>query len=84
MEKYFDKVNHDRLLEVLNVYCDQATIELIRKLLKIGYVDIHHLADRANYNIESILQGSLISAILSNIYLHVFDEFIVKKLLFCL
>ena len=72
LEKYFDKVNHDRLLEVLSVYCDQATIEFIRKLLKISYVDIHNLADKANYNTKVILQDSPHIFNLSNIFIYMF------------
>jgi len=53
----------------------------MHKLLKISYVDIHNLADRANYTTKGIPQGSLITPILSNIYLHAFYEYIVKKLL---
>ena len=56
-------------------------MERIRKFLKICCIYIHNLADRVNYNIKNTLQGSLISLILSNIYLHAFDEYIVKELL---
>ena len=55
LEKYFDKGNHDWLLEVFNVIVDQAIIELLCKFLKIGYVDIYNLAYRANYNTEGTL-----------------------------
>ena len=52
IEKCFDKINHEILLDLVGKYCDQPTKELIRKLLKVGYVDLHNLADRSNYNVE--------------------------------
>ena len=66
---------------ILRDHCDKASIELINKLLKVGYVDIHNLSDRSEYNKNGIPQGSLISPILSNIYLHALDEYIVKELI---
>ena len=81
IEKCFDKINHVILLRKLENYCDQSTLELIRKLLKVGYVDIHNLADRQEYNVEGIPQGSLISPIFCNIFLHELDEYIVQELL---
>lgn len=81
IKKCFDKINHEILLGLLNRYCDQPTIELIRKLLKVGYVDVHNLANRNNYNYEGTPQGSLISPILCNIFLHELDSYIVKELL---
>ena len=71
----------------MSSYCDQSTIELFRKLLKAGYADIHNLNDRANYqkiikdNKIDVFQGSLISFILRNLYLHKLDSFIIKELM---
>lgn len=81
IEKYFDRINHEYLLEKLEAYCDQSTIELIRKLLKVGYVDIHNLNDRSEYKIEGIQQGSLISPILSNLYLNELDVYVKEQLI---
>lgn len=81
IEKCFDKINHDILLTKLKTYCDQPTLELIRKLLKVGYVDIHNLTDRQKYNFEGVPQGSLISPIFCNIFLHEFDEYVISELL---
>jgi group II intron reverse transcriptase/maturase len=81
IEKCFDKINHKLLLETLKEYCDQPTLELIRKLLKVGYVDIHNLSDRSEYNTIGTPQGSLISPILCNIFLHELDVYITSELL---
>jgi retron-type reverse transcriptase len=57
-------------------HCDQATIELIRKLLKVGYVDISNLSNMVERNANGTPQGSLISPILANFYLNELDEYI--------
>jgi group II intron reverse transcriptase/maturase len=77
----FDTIHHEILLEKLSSLTDQATVELIRKLIKVGYVDIHNLNDRTAYSVEGLPQGSLISPILTNIYLHDFDVFVQEKLI---
>ena len=81
--KYFDRVQHKKLLSLLEEYCDQATLELINKMLKAGYVDIHNLNDRSRYTQtnEGVPQGSLISPILSNLYLHQLDRFLQEELI---
>lgn len=81
IEKYFDKIHHDKLIEKLSPYCDQTTLELIRKLIKVGYIDPHNQNDRSLYAKEGVPQGSLLSPILSNLYLHAFDKFVESKLL---
>lgn len=81
VEKCFDSINHEILLKKLSTYCDQSTLELIRKLLKVGYVDVHNLNDRSDYNIKGTPQGSLISPIMNNIYLHELDEYVSKEII---
>lgn len=81
IQKGFDRVNHDILLEKLNKYCDQPTLELIRKLLKVGYIDVHSLNDRSEYSVIGTPQGSLISPIMTNILLHELDKYVVEELL---
>jgi group II intron reverse transcriptase/maturase len=86
----FDKINHPLLLNKLGEFCDQASIELVRKLLKAGYVDIHNLNSRSphlackvgqkEYSTEGIPQGSLISPLLCNLYLHELDSFVEQQL----
>ena len=74
ISKCFDKVHHNLLLELVSKYVDQPTVELIRKLIKVGYVDIHNLNDRMEYCVEGTPQGSLISPILCNLILHELDK----------
>jgi retron-type reverse transcriptase len=81
ISKYFDNVQHEILMELLKPYCDQATLELMRKLLKAGYVDIHYLANAVQRNELGVPQGSIISPLLANLYLHQLDKFITNDLL---
>lgn len=81
ISKYFDKIHHDILLKMLKPYCDQASIELISKLLNAGYIDIHYLADVVQRSELGVPQGSLISPLLANLYLHQLDKFIANDLI---
>lgn len=81
IKKYFDTINHDLLLSMLKEYCDQATIELIGKFLKCCYIDFYNHPETLEKSEIGTPQGSLISPILSNLYLHHFDRFVVEQLL---
>jgi len=80
IKKCFDSLNHEFMLQRASLYCDQATVELIRKLIKVGYVDVH--LKRYTEGVEvGTPQGSLISPLLCNLYLHELDKYVVKELL---
>lgn len=81
VSKYFDTINHEILLEMLKEHIDQATLELIRKFLKCGYIDFYNHPDTLEKSEIGTPQGSLISPILSNLYLHLFDRFVVDNLI---
>lgn len=75
----FDNIPHDKLMAVLSVKIkDQRFLQLVRKVLNAGYM----LNSRPVYDIVKkgigIPQGSIISPILVNIYLHQLDEFVDK------
>lgn len=81
ISKYFDTINHSRLLELTKPFCDQATLELIGKLLKANYVDISNISNVVERRAMGTPQGSLISPLLANIYLHELDKFVEHELL---
>lgn len=66
---------------LIQPHCDQATCELIRKLLNAGYVDMSNLADVVQRSQLGTPQGSLISPLLANIYLNELDQFVESELL---
>lgn len=81
ISKYFDTVHHPVLLNMVSQYCDQPTTELIAKMLKVGYMDMANLSDSIERTKLGIPQGSLISPILANLYLHSLDCYVVNVLL---
>lgn len=81
IQKYFDTINHDHLLTILRDYIDQSTMELIRKFLKCGYIDLYNHPNTLETIDLGTPQGSLISPILSNLYLHSLDCFVRDSLL---
>ena len=71
IEKFFDTVNHDKLISILREYVNDATtLHLIRAYLRAGVLD--------DGLIKSTTVGTprlgLVSVMLSNIYLDKFDK----------
>lgn len=66
---------------MVSPYCDQATVELIGKLLKANYVDMSNLSDATERRTMGTPQGSLISPLMANIYLHELDKFVEYELI---
>ena len=71
IEKYFDTVNHDKLISILREQVnDSATLHLIRSFLKSGVME----GGFVSATTEGVPQGCCISPILSNIYLDKLDK----------
>ena len=71
IEKYFDTVNHDKLILILREKVnDSYTLHLIRKFLQAGVKD-NGLVSSTTIGVP---QGGPLSPILSNIYLDKFDK----------
>jgi group II intron reverse transcriptase/maturase len=68
IEKFFDRVNHDRLMSKLrSMIKDQRVLDLIRKYLNSGLTD------------QGVPQGGPLSPLLANIYLDELDKELTKR-----
>ena len=71
IEKYFDTVNHDKLISILREKVnDKTTLHLIRSFLRAGVME-KGLTSPTEIGVP---QGGPLSPILSNIYLDKFDK----------
>lgn len=71
LEKFFDKVNHDKLMSLISrKVTDKRTLKLIGNYLRSGVLE-NGLVSKAE---EGTPQGSPLSPLLSNIMLHELDE----------
>jgi RNA-directed DNA polymerase len=76
LEKFFDKVNHDRLMSTLaKRISDQPTLKLIRSYLTSGIMEGGTVSQRT----EGTPQGSPLSPLLSNIVLDELDKELTKR-----
>ena len=75
---YFDTINHERLLAILSEDIhDGRFLQLIRSLLKAGYMD----GQRTYASLSGAPQGGVLSPLLSNIYLHQLDQYVEQTLI---
>jgi RNA-directed DNA polymerase len=76
LEKFFDKVNHQKLMALLSVTVkDKGTLKLIHAYLKSGIMEGGMVSQRT----EGTPQGSPLSPLLSNIMLHELDKELNKR-----
>jgi group II intron reverse transcriptase/maturase len=70
----FDDIDHEILIDILRKKIkDERFINLIRKLLKAGYIDLDKIR---HDSLAGTPQGGIASPILANIYLNELDEFV--------
>lgn len=78
----FNKIQHNILINVLQKQIkDIFVLNLIRKFLNVGYVDIHNVVNREKYMQKNIPKINNISTLFTNIYFHVFDEYVQETLI---
>jgi RNA-directed DNA polymerase len=71
LEKFFDTVNQEILMELVNEeIADGRVLRLIEKFLRSGIME----EAKVEYQVTGTPQGSVISPLLANIYLHEFDK----------
>lgn len=76
LEKFFDKVNHDKLMSLLmKKVRDKATLRLIRQYLCSGIMGNGLISQR----LEGTPQGSPLSPLLSNIMLDELDKELTRR-----
>lgn len=76
LEKFFDRVNHDKLMGLLVKRIeDKRTLKLIRSYLNSGIMEGGMVSQRT----EGTPQGSPVSPLLSNIMLHELDKELQKR-----
>ena len=80
IEKYFDTVNHDKLISILREKVnDKRTLHLIRSFLKAGVMENGFVSPSE----LGVPQGGPLSPILANIYLDKFDKELETRGLHC-
>ena len=71
IEQFFDRVNHDKLIQVLREQVnDSTTLNLIRKYLKAGVME----KGLEKATITGVPQGGPLSIVCSNVYLDKLDK----------
>ena len=69
---FFDNIDHNIMIDILSKRIDdERFLRLIRKFLKAGYME----QNQYHNSYSGMPQGSIISPILSNIYLDKFDKY---------
>jgi group II intron reverse transcriptase/maturase len=75
IEKFFDTVNHELLIDFVNEeIADGRVLRLIRAFLKAGVMEEAQILKQE----RGTPQGGVISPILANIYLHMYDEMMMQ------
>ena len=68
LRKYFDSVDHDRLLKIIRHRVrDRRILRLLLQWLKVGYLDEKGRRIRSHVGTA---QGAVVSPLLANVYLH--------------
>ncbi len=78
ISQYFDSIDHAVLLKILgrNIQ-DNRFLQLVQRLLQAGYMENWKYAR----SLSGTPQGAVLSPLLSNLYLHEFDQYITSTLI---
>lgn len=75
ISKCFDKINHGKLIKRLYYMGirDRRVLQIIKAMLKAGVVG------ESEINVDGTQQGGIISPLLANVYMDMFDEWLSKQ-----
>lgn len=77
IDNYFDSIDHDILFKRLTpLITDSEMMRLVQLCIKMGMVSHKMKWDEINTGVP---QGAVLSPLLSNYYLHSFDQFVLSK-----
>lgn len=77
IESYYDSIPHGELMEeVGRRITDEKVLHLIKLFLQAGYLEDWHY----HQTYSGIPQGNIVGPLWANIFLHQFDEYLVKEL----
>lgn len=77
IDNYFDNINHEILFRRLKpIIPDEEVLRLVRLCVQIGRVNKKFQWEEQSVGVA---QGSVISPILANYYLHSFDQFVLSR-----
>ena len=75
----FDNINHMKLAKLLETkISDKNLIDLYWKAVKVDYINNGHAE---SHSITGVPQGGVLSPLLSNVYMHEFDLYVVNSLI---
>lgn len=78
IKQYFDNIDHELLIGMLAEHIhDGRFLKLIRELLAAGYLEDW----KFNKTLSGTPQGGVLSPLLSNVYLHKFDQWVETELI---
>jgi len=91
LEKYFDMINHNRLLKKINNFYknDQLIVKYLYRFINVGRVSFKNKQIVTKYHTKKpivqrrtigIPQGGVLSGLLANLYLYNFDNYIRNNL----
>ena len=76
IDDFFDSIDHEKLMRILErIVSDRKVLMLVSLFLKNGMLQGQAWVDKA----QGVYQGDTLSPVLSNIYLHGFDEALQKE-----